>query len=188
MSPDAKYLAVCDLGMDKVLLYPYSPVNGLSTRAAVIGCPPGTGPRHLAFSADGGHVYVLGELSNTVLRYALNAGEAVLAQEISTLPPGHTGGTSAAIHLSPCGGYIASSNRGHDSVALFAVKEDGSLESRGHIPTGKEPRDFNFSPCGGWLLSADQNGDTVSIFKNHNGTYEKTGQVKIPKPVCLVWG
>jgi len=83
MTPDNKYLAVCDLGLDKVFLYPYSFMEGLSTAAFIIDCPQGAGPRHLAFSNDGKYLYVLTEMGNTVLTYEDDTLD--LLQEISTL-------------------------------------------------------------------------------------------------------
>jgi 6-phosphogluconolactonase len=188
MAPDKNALAVCDLGMDKVFLYPYQNGNGIATNAKIIECPPGTGPRHLVFSGDGRFLYVLGELSNTVLAYAYDKGSVRFLQKISTLPAGYTEGTAAAIRLSPCGGFVGASNRGHDSIALFGINGDGTLVFDRHVMTGKEPRDFNWSPCGGFLLSANQNDDTVSVFLASGGKYERVSQLTVPKPVCIVFG
>jgi 6-phosphogluconolactonase len=189
MTRCAQFLAVCDLGMDKVLLYPYSAENGLSAHCRVIDCPPGSGPRHLVFSKCGRYLYVLAELSNTVLCYEYNQGEAKLLQEVSTLPPDFTGkSAAAAIRLSPDGLYVAASNRGHDSIAVFAVGGDGKLSFKFHLMTGREPRDFNYSPCGQWMLAANQNGDSVAVYRMENSAFKQTGSVTIPKPVCILFG
>ena len=189
MTPDGKYLALCDLGMDMVFLYPYAAGNGLSTKAIIINCPAGSGPRHLAFSNYGNYLYVLTELGNTILSYDYKDGEAGFLQEITTLPPGFAGNTtSAAIHISPDGTYVASSNRGHDSIAVFKIADDGRLKFTTHVMTGKTPRDFNFSPCGKWLLSANQNDDSVTVFSINSGDFKQTGTFQIPKPVCVLFG
>jgi len=194
MSPDGAYLAVCDLGLDKVFLYPYSSEKGLSTNANIINCPAGSGPRHLTFSADGEYLYVLTELSNTVLVYKYNGGNPSFLQEISTLPADFTGNTaSAAIHLSPDGKFVASSNRGHDSIAVFAIQSGGRLEFSKHIMTGKEPRDFRFAPSGKWILSANQNDSSVTVYKinKSDNTFTETSSIVIPtanKPVCILFG
>ena len=189
VSPDGNYLAVCDLGMDKVFLYPYNAENAVSTNAKIIDCPLGCGPRHLAFSACGKYLYALTELSNVVLVFEYNAGGAQLVQEISSLPGGFNGRSSgAAIHLSPCGKYIAASNRGHDSIALYSIADNGRLALVSHIMTGKCPRDFSFSPCGKWLLSANQNDNSVTVYSMDNNTFKQTGVFNIPKPVCIQFG
>jgi 6-phosphogluconolactonase len=189
MTHDEKFLALCDLGMDKVLLYPYSAKYGLSTNAKEIICPPGSGPRHLTFSACGCYIYVLTELSNTILSYRYNKDDIHLIQEISTLPADYNGFSSAAaIHLSPNGLYVAVSNRGHDSIAIFKITDDGRLIFSNHIKTGKDPRDFRFSPCGKWLLSANQNNDSITIFRIENNTFMQKGIINIPKPVCILFG
>lgn len=187
MSPDSKYLAVCDLGTDKVMLYPYSPENGLSTAAQIIDCPPGAGPRHLTFSKCGGYLYILTELSNKILVYKYNGFEFL--QEISTLPGDFTDRTtSAAIHASPDGALVASSNRGHDSIAIFKTKHNGELDFLTHVMTGKEPRDFRFSPDGSWLLTANQNDSSVSVYRIEDNNFVKTRSIDIPKPVCILFG
>ena len=187
VTPDSKYLALCDLGMDKVFLYPYCAAGGLSTNARIIDCPPGAGPRHLTFSRCGRYLYILTELANTVLAYKYDGLE--LMQEISTLPAGFAAQTtSAAIHVSPDGALLASSNRGHDSIAVFKIKAGGGLEFLTHVTGVKEPRDFRFSPDGGWLLAGQQNADCVTAFKINGAGFTETSSVAVPKPVCILFG
>jgi 6-phosphogluconolactonase len=175
--------------MDKVFLYPYSAENGLSTNAKEIICPPGSGPRHLAFSTCGCYIYVLTELNNTILNYRYNESDIQLIQEISTLPADYKSpSTAAAIHLSPNGMYAAASNRGHNSIAVFKIVDNGRLVFAKHIMTGKDPRDFRFSPCGKWLLSANQNDDSLTLFRIENNTFIQKGIFKIPKPACILFG
>jgi len=193
VTPDDKFLAVCDLGMDKIFLYPYNAQNVISTNAEIIECPHGSGPRHLTFSACGKFMYVLTELSNTVLVYQYNKDGVRLLQEISTLSGDFkNSSTAAAIHLSVCGKYIAASNRGNDmngadSIALYSIADNGRLELAEFIMTGKGPRDFRFSPCGNWLLSANQNDDSVTVY-SINDSFKKTGVFNLPKPVCILFG
>jgi 6-phosphogluconolactonase len=188
MSPDGNYAALCDLGLDKVFLYPYSAGTGLLASAKITSCPPGSGPRHLVFSANGKYMYVLTEMASTVLVYSYNGGDTKLMQEISCLASRDIQSTAAAIHISPDGKLLAASNRGEDSIAFFDIQKDGTLALSGYIENQKEPRDFNFSPEGKWLLSAHQNGDKIEIFKIENGGFEKTGEVYAPSPVCVLFG
>lgn len=190
ITPDNKYLAVCDLGLDKVFLYPCSIETGLSTSAKIIECPPGAGPRHLTFSNDGKYLYVLTEMGNTVLVYKYNGGNNIeLLQEISTLPIGIScESTAAAIHISPDGKLLGASNRGHDSIAIFNMQDNGELVFSKHLMTGKEPRDFRFSPDGKWILSANENEDSVTVYKIENGDFIQTGSIRLPEPVCILFG
>jgi len=189
MDPCGEHLLVCDLGLDKVFLYPYSPKAGLSTKAKTIVCPPGSGPRHLDFSKCGKYLYVLTELKSTVLAYEYSGGETRLLQETSALPEGYAGqSTAAAIHVSPDGTMLGASNRGADCIALFEIADDGRLGSPKYIEGQKEPRDFGFSPDGNWVLSANQNGDCIKIYGNKDGGFGFVGSVAVPSPVCVLFG
>ena len=189
VTPDGKFLALCDLGLDKIFLYPRHAEKGLSTNAIIINCPSGSGPRHLAFSACGQYLYALTELSNTVLVYKYCNGNAELVQEISTLPDNFNGSSSAAaIRISPCGKYAAASNRGHDSIAVFGIAGNGRLALTSRIMTGREPRDFCFSPCGTWLLSANQNDNSVTVYSIANSFAQSNFIFNVPKPVCILFG
>jgi len=188
MSPDGRYLAVCDLGLDKVFLYPYSKENGLSTEAKIIKCPDGYGPRHLVFTKDGKTIYVLAELSSRILVYEFIDGKINLKQDISILPENFKGeNTAAAIHISPDACFVAASNRGHDSVAICKIKENRTLEKPEYIMTGLVPRDFRYSPCGKWILSANQNDDTVTIYSTDKEN-KKTEKTSVPSPTCVTFG
>ena len=187
MTPDGKYLAVCDLGLDKVFLYPYCSEKGISVNAKIIDCPPGAGPRHLTFSKCGEYMYLLTELANTVLVYEYNGGDVELIQEISTLPADFTDqSTAAAIHIPSNGEFLAASNRGHDSIAIFKIKTNGKLDFLYYIEDCEEPRDFRFSPDSQWLLIASQKKDCVRIYPT--GFFVPAGKIRIPKPVCILFG
>ena len=188
-APRNAYLAVCDLGLDKVFLYPYSARKGLATNAKIINCPEGSGPRHLTFSADGEYLYVLTELANTVLVYKYDDGNTKFLQEISTLPENFMNrSTAAAIHISSCGNFLGASNRGHDSIVIFQRLPDGRLKLLNHVMTGKEPRDFRFAPNVKWLLSANQGDDSVTVYQISENGFTETSSISIPKPVCILFG
>jgi len=187
MSPDYQYLTVCDLGLDKVFAYNYQTDYGLTTNAEVIDCPPGSGPRHLTFSNSGKTLYVLAELSNFVLVYRTVDSKMNLVQEISTLPDGFAKvNTAAAIHKSPCGEYLAVSNRGHDSIVIYQIKDDETLEVPSYIMTGAVPRDFKYSQSGKWILSANQEEDSVTVYHT-NKPDKAVNSIVIPSPVCIAF-
>ena len=149
----------------------------------------------MAISPDGGFVYVINEMSLTVtaLRYDAKAGELTEVQSISTLPEGTTVDSTlstAEVVVSPDGKFLYGSNRGHDSLAIFAIdKSSGRLTLVGHQPTlGKTPRNFAIDPTGAYLLAANQNSDTVAVFKidRASGKLSAVGTpISVPRPVCV---
>ncbi|HET8631087.1 MAG TPA: lactonase family protein [Thermomicrobiales bacterium] len=193
--PTNRFALAADLGLDRVLVYRLDPARGTlepdDPPAAAL--PPGSGPRHLAFHPDGRHVYVIGELDSTLTACIWDAERGTLEpfQTVSTLPAGFAGVNSCAdVHVAPSGRFVYGSNRGHDSVAVFAVDQaTGALEPAGHTPTGgRTPRNFAITPSGAFLLAANQDTDSVVTFRldGATGQLASTGQVtSVPSPVCL---
>ena len=187
---------VPDLGLDRVLLYRFDEATGrLSPNEPHwTDLKPGAGPRHLALSADDRFVYVINELDSTITVFEQpSAGRLVERQTVSTLPEAFDGNNSTAeIALHPGGKFLYGSNRGHNSIAVYAVNgETGKLQPVEHEPTrGETPRNFAITPDGKLLLAANQNSNTVEIFRiaPGNGSLEHAGvSVEIPRPVCLVF-
>lgn len=185
----------CDLGTDKVMVYRFDARDGSLTPNAPpsFSAKPGAGPRHLAFHPRGRFVYVLNELDSTVSALAHDAARGTLRelQTVSALPAGFSGAnTGADIHLTPDGRFLYSSNRGHDSIAVFAVNpRTGRLRPAGHTPTGgSTPRNFVIDPSGRFLLAANQKSDNIVTFRLNprTGALSPTGQTaSVPSPVCL---
>src|SRR5262249_43937988 len=127
--------------------------------------PPGSGPRHVAFSRKGDFMYVLGEVLTTVTVFANDAREKYRdIQTISALPENFSGRNDAAeIAMHPNGKFLFTSNRGHDSIALFHIDANtGKLTSAGDFSIeGKEPRHFAIDPAGNYLLAEDQLSDKI---------------------------
>lgn len=164
-TPDGKYLAVVDLGMDQIFMYPFCKETGITLSPKRIAAPAGYGPRHLVFSVDGAKMYVLTELAEHVLVYSYADGQARLIQDISALPEDFEGESSgAAIRLSPNGKTLVVSNRGHESLTFFTIQEDGTLMKEGYAATGAHPREFVFTPDGGHILCANMNDETIDCF------------------------
>lgn len=185
----------CDLGNDRVERYRFDEEKGtltpLKTPAANIA--PGSGPRHLVLDPRG-FAYVVNEMGNTVtvFRWDKAAGTMHTLQTVSTLPKGFTEqNTTAEIALHPNGHFLYASNRGHNSIAVFAVAEDGRLSFIEHASTkGKTPRDFAFDPSGRWLLAANQDSNDIFVFRanSHTGELTPTAQrVRVGKPVCVAF-
>jgi 6-phosphogluconolactonase len=110
-------------------------------------------------------------------------------QSLSTLPAETKGNSTAEIVVHPSGKFLYVSNRGHDSLAVFAIGADGKLTAKGHVSTGgKTPRNFAVTPCGRWLLAANQGSDAITVFRvgSDGGSLSPVGSpVKVGKPVCV---
>jgi 6-phosphogluconolactonase len=157
--------------------------------------PPGGGPRHMAFSPDEKHAYVINELTNTVSVAQFNAetGELKPIQEIGTLPEGFTEpNTTAGIEVHANGNFVYGSNRGHDSIVVYKRDpKSGKITLVQHAPCGgKTPRHFKIHPSGKWLICAHQNSDTIFILSLDPATGllgEPKSTVRAPKPICILF-
>jgi 6-phosphogluconolactonase len=193
-SPDGKQLLVPDLGIDKVVVYPFDAESSkLGSALPPIVTAPGAGPRHLAFSPDGSHAYVLNELNGTILVSAKDKAGWNPVQTVSTLPDGFSGANkSAEIELSRDGRFVYASNRGPDSIAVFQRDAaDGRLTRLQLIPCGgKAPRHFTISSCGKWLLCGHHESDTIAVFRidGESGKLDDAGAtVPAPRPICILF-
>jgi len=194
-SPDGRYVYVPDLGADRVVAYTLDATGRLIPQPdGGATAEPGAGPRHFAFSPDGATCYVINELGATVTRYAYDAATGRLdpLQTESTLPEGFTDyNLCAHIVVSPDGRYVYGSNRGHDTIAVWAVGDDGALSFVERIPAGgRTPRNFALTPDGSWLLVANMDSDNVVATRRDAETGLPTGEPvvnSIPSCCCLVF-
>ncbi len=69
--------------------------------------------------------------------------------------------------MHPSGKFLYASNRGDDSIAIYAIDESkGTLTQVGRVPTGgKEPRSFEIDPTGALLFAQNQKSDNIVVFK-----------------------
>jgi 6-phosphogluconolactonase len=195
IDPANRYALVCDLGLDRVIVYRLDLERGklLPNDPPWVAAAPGAGPRHLDFHPNGRLVYVINEINSTLTTYAYDAaaGRLQAVQTLSTLPAGFSGVNSTAdVHVAPSGRFVYGSNRGHDSLACYAVDAaTGTLSLLGHEPTrGRTPRNFAFDPAGAFLLAANQDTDTIVTFRVDpaSGRLAPAGPVtETPTPVCI---
>ena len=198
-SPDNRFVFVCDLGQDRVYCYAVDATNATLTPAATPFTPftPGTGPRHAKFSPDGRHFYVIDELDGTITasNYEPAAGTLTLFQRIPTLPADYAGAatnTTAEIRVHPNGRFLYGSNRGHDTVAVYAITPaTGALTLVEIVGCGgKNPRNFALSPDGAWLVCAHHGSDTVVTFRVDSATGRLTrvpGAINVGQPVSVLF-
>ncbi len=195
--PTKAYVFIADLGIDQLVKYKLDSANGklIPVPEGNIKLKAGSGPRHFVFHPNGKFVYVVSELTATVTVFSYDAATGVNEelQTHSTLPDGYDGQKwSAAIRITADGRFVYASNRGHDSIAMFAVNpQTGHLTPLGHRATGGSiPRDFNIDPSGQWLLAANQATDSIVTFKINptSGFLEETGiSTEVATPVSLAF-
>lgn len=193
-SPDNRFLVVADLGIDRLMVYRFDAKRGIiePNDPPFVALKPGSGPRHFTFHPSGRYAYVINELANTITAFAYDAKRGAFRelQTVGTLPADFTGTNyTAEVLVHPRGRTLYGSNRGHDSLAVFRIRGDGSLELIQHVPTrGNFPRNFNLDPSGRWLVVANQNSNNVVVFRidPDSGRLQETGQeLKLGAPVCV---
>ena len=173
ISPDNQFALVADLGIDKIVTYSIDPDIGKLTQNGETLTRPGSGPRHLAFHPEGHWVYAANELDNTVslFDYDKEHGTLVEKQALSSLPVDAPENTMADIHVSASGKRVYASNRGHNSLAVYDIGQNGYLTlvsiSSG---SGNWPRSFCLVPGGKFILVANQYGNEISVLQLGDGT------------------
>ena len=195
MSADNRFAIVDDLGLDETLVYKFDAAKGTLTpnTPPFVKAAPGAGPRHFAFSPDGKFGYVVNELSSTVSAFSYDAaaGSFQPLQTSSTLPKDFSGeNTDAEIEIHPSGKFLYASNRGHDSIAVFAIDPNkGTLTLAEITPTkGQTPRNFQIAPGGSLLFVGNEKSDNIVAFHidPKTGRLTPTGKVlEISQPVCI---
>lgn len=197
LSPDNRFAFVPDLGTDRIMAYVLDHASaGLSPHTpAFASVPPGSGPRHLSFSPDGRHAYVINEMGGTISVFSYDPAAGALApiETVSTLPAGFAGtNKTAEVVVHPSGHYVYGSNRGHDSIAVFARDAASGQLSLVEIVSsgGKSPRHFELSPDGRWLISVHEDSHDGFVFAvdAKTGRLTRTAHgLAVPQPVCVLF-
>jgi 6-phosphogluconolactonase len=194
-TPDNRFAIAVDLGIDELLVYRFNAKTGTlhANNPPYAKLDAGAGPRHLAFHPNGKFAYIVNELNSTVTEFTFNSklGELHKEGSVSTLPQNFTGENSTAeIKVHPNGKFLYISNRGHDSIAIFAIdSQTGALTPVDYAPTqGKAPRHFEIDPSGKFLLVANQETSNIVAFRidPKTGLLTHIGKdIQVPNPVCL---
>jgi 6-phosphogluconolactonase len=194
LSADNRFLFVPDLGLDQVMSYRLDAAKSsiAPNDPPFAKVPPGSGPRHFAFHPKGKYAYAVDEMKSTVTAFSFDAAQGSLQQiqNISTLPKDFSGeDNSAEIEVDAKGRFLYASNRGHDSIAVFAIAKNGRLAPVEYVPTqGKTPRNFKIDPTGSYLFAANQDSSNIVLFRidAKTGRLTATGKkVELSKPVCI---
>jgi len=198
LSPDDRFAIVDDLGLDETLVYKFDSSKGSLTLnspeiyTTLAKSDPGAGPRHFVFNPNGKFGYVVNEIQSTVSAFSYDSSTGAMKhlQTISTYPKDFTAhNDDAEIEILPSGKFLYASNRGHDSVAVFAVDPDkGTLTLVEYAPTkGQTPRSFEISPGGSLLFAENEKSNNIVVFSidPKTGRLTPTGKVlEVVEPVC----
>ncbi len=197
-SPDQRFAFVPDLGLDQVVIYQVNAEQATLRPHGFGAVPPGGGPRHMKFHNNGKWIYVLNELelSVSVFDYDSEAGTMQLKQTVPTVSKAELAKeqftSCSEIRIHPNGRFVYTANRGHDSITVFAISENGQLAEVQNVHVrGATPRNFNLAPSGKWLLAAGQDSHTLAAFvvdpESGHLTYNRS-VITTPSPICVLFG
>ena len=197
VSPDNRYVVSADLGTDQIYVYRFDAAKGTlePNQPPFATVAPGSGPRHFAFDPHSRFGYVIQEMASTITAFAYDAAHGQLSsvQTVSTLPADFKGSsTCAEVEMYPNGKFLYGSNRGHDSIAVFAIDPaKGTLTPIETVATeGKTPRSFALDSTGHFLIAANQESDSLVVFRidPSTGRLTPTGQKEVsPSPTCVLF-
>lgn len=193
--PSGRFVLHADLGLDKIFIsrMDYDLGKLIPNDPSSAALPPGDGPRHFHFHPSGRWLYSVQEEGSTVVFFEFDSvtGRLLERQTISTLPTGFAGSNFCSeILVSPDGRFVYAGNRLYDTIAIFAIGNDGRLSYLGEEWTrGNYPRSFSFDPSGTFLYCCNQRADNVTTFRvdRETGLLKFTGQfVPVGNPSHIV--
>ncbi len=185
---DGNRLLVSDLGRNKIFSYTDKEGKFVGADFDLIDFEPKSGPRHFAIDQSSNNLYSLTEYGNTLNAFSLKDGQKF--QTIGTKSAVFKGDTYAAdVKISSDQKFLYATNRGENSIALFSIASDGTLE---HVENqdvhGDWPRNFTLDPSGKWLLVANQRSNNISVFSvDLDGKLSFVKSYEIGAPVCLLF-
>jgi len=194
-APGNRFVVVPDLGTDRLFIYELGAQNGSVTAShSFCNTRPGAGPRHFVFHPSGNYGYVVNEIDSTVTAFSYDPACGTLSPRItvSTLVPEFEGSNIAGeIEIDPDGKFLYESNRGADTIAVFAVDSEGGLQMVESVPAGgRTPRHIAIDPSGEYLLAANQESNCVVVFRRDREVGRLTpadSTIEVAAPACLVF-
>ena len=187
-----KTILSADLGTDHVWKVDYAGGRLALDEEVSLQLNPGAGPRHLAIHPHGEYIYSMNELDNTVGTISINKkGDMTYESSSSTLPKDFKGfNKTADIHIDRAGKFLYASNRGHNSIAVFKIGDNGKLNHIQRISTeGDGPRNFQITPDQKFVIVANQHtGNLVSFSRDlQTGMLRLNSNLSMPSPVCIAF-
>jgi 6-phosphogluconolactonase len=195
IDPSNRFLFTPNKGLSNISQYEFDATTGQITpnTPAAVALPVGAGSRHLAFHPTAPYAYLINELNDTVVALSFAAAQGTLTpiQTLSTLPPGANAGANscAEIQVAPSGNFVYGSNRGDNSIVIYAVNPaNGMLSLVGHQATGgNTPRSFHLDRGGKIMLVANQGSNEVVTFQvdPSSGLLTEKGSVSVQGPAFV---
>jgi 6-phosphogluconolactonase len=193
--PTNKFALASDLGTDRIMVFRFDHGKLIPNNPAFAKVAGGSGPRHLAFHPNGHWLYAVQEISNQLLAFRWDAHQGTLTQfqQVKTLADGFDGpNTAAEVVIRHDGKFLYASNRGEDSIVVYAIDpKSGELSLRQRLASrGKVPRYFTLDPTEKWLIVGNQESGNVVVFKvdANSGELAPQGEpVAINKPMGIVF-
>ena len=192
--PTNRFALCADLGVDKVYVYRFNEKDGTlrANDPAFVKVAPGSGARHVKFHPNGRLVYLINEIGSTIIAFNWDSESGTLTefQTVSTLPADFKGANACAeLEVHPNGKFLYGSNRGHNSLAVFAIDQTtGRLTLVEHIPSGgKTPRNFAFDPTAKWIVCTNHDSNNAVVFQvdADTGRLTQRGEpIPVPYPFC----
>jgi len=190
-----RFLVAADKGLNRMLVFRFDPSSGTlsSTQQPSAALPPGSGPRHFAFHPNGKWLFTIAEQAATITTFRWDAKTGTVAplSSVPTRPAEIKTGSTAEIAVHPSGRFVYGSNRGHDSIAVFSVGNDGALTLVEYEPTrGQTPRNIAIDPTGRWLIAGNQRSNTLAMFRidGKTGALSPVGDlVNVGSPVSVLF-
>jgi 6-phosphogluconolactonase len=184
LSPDNRFLLVNDLGSDHISVFPIDPATArLGPPALFSNDRPGSGPRHIAFHPNGRWLYSINELDSTIDRFLWTTTSSRTNPQgllvntgapVKTIAPNFpiARNTAAEVAISLDGNFLYASNRGEDTLVVFAIAPvDGTLTLVQRTSCGgKTPRHFTLDPSERWLLCGNQDSASIAIFRRDSAS------------------
>jgi 6-phosphogluconolactonase len=190
--PTGDYVLAVDLGTDTI--YTYTINLGKLTLKSQAKVVAGAGPRHLAFHPNGRYVYIAAELNSTITvgQYDGATGKVTPGAAQATAPAGGPTNYPGEVIVSPDGRFVYVTNRGHNSVAIFAVESDGASLRLIGTPTcgGDWPRHVTLDPTGKLMFVSNQKSNNITTLQVdvQTGGLTKKSSFTAPIPVCVLPG
>jgi len=189
ISPDDRFLIVNDLGNDTLTVFHIDPTTAKLTPSSPLltGVRPGSGPRHIAFHPNGRWIYLINELDSTLdhllwtTTHSITHPQGLLVNAnttIKTIAPGFPAdkNTASEVMISPDGNFLYASNRGEDTLVVFAIDDKGALKEIQRLPCGgRTPRHFTFDLTFQWILCGNQDSACITVFRRDQGTGKLAG-------------
>jgi 6-phosphogluconolactonase (cycloisomerase 2 family) len=194
--PTGRFVLVNDLGLDQIFVWKFDVQEGTLTAndPPAVLLPPGAGPRHFVFAANGRRVYSVQEKNSTLVVFDFDpaSGRLTAKQTISTVPEGFTGSSfPSEVMVSADERFVYVANRLHDSLASFSIGEGGVLTWLGEDwARGEFPRHANIDPTGNFLYSCNQKTDGIAAFRinRETGKLTFTGQyTPVGAPASIIF-